>query len=50
MNKTWLRDTPYDVRDAAMDDLLKAYASGFARKEERQEDVQGSADCIMHHI
>lgn len=33
MNKTWLRNTPYDVRDGGMDDMLKAYASGFARKK-----------------
>ena len=34
MNKPWLRDTPYDIRDdAARDDLLKVYASGFARKK-----------------
>lgn len=32
MDKPWLRETPFDVRDAAMDDLLKAYKSGFARK------------------
>lgn len=33
MDKPWLRDTPYDVRDEAMNDLLKAYDSGFARKK-----------------
>ena len=33
MNKTWLCNTPYDIHDAAMDDLLKAYVSGFARKK-----------------
>eukprot|EP01085_Mycamoeba_gemmipara_P003949 Mycagemm_TRINITY_DN10268_c0_g1::TRINITY_DN10268_c0_g1_i2::g.3949::m.3949 type:complete len:630 gc:universal TRINITY_DN10268_c0_g1_i2:1945-56(-) len=33
MKKPWIKETPYDVRNAAMDDLLKAYASGFARKK-----------------
>lgn len=32
-DKAWIKETPYDVRDAAMDDLLKAYKSGFARKK-----------------
>jgi hypothetical protein len=32
MQKTWLRETPYDVRDEAMNDLLKAYKSGCARR------------------
>ncbi|KAK9314229.1 putative transposase DNA-binding domain-containing protein [Lipomyces starkeyi] len=31
LNKPWLEATPYDIRDAAMDDLLKAFASGAAR-------------------
>ncbi|KAK9252006.1 hypothetical protein V1507DRAFT_481941 [Lipomyces tetrasporus] len=31
LNKPWLEETPYDIRDAAMDDLLKAFASGAAR-------------------
>lgn len=34
LGKEWLRETPYDVRDAAMDDLLKAYASAAARYKE----------------
>ena len=34
MNKPWLRDTPYDIcDDTVRNDLLKAYASGFARKK-----------------
>lgn len=32
MNKPWLRGTPYDMRDEAMNDLLKAYKAAFARK------------------
>ncbi|KAK9324846.1 hypothetical protein V1517DRAFT_315849 [Lipomyces orientalis] len=28
---TGLKDTPYDIRDAAMDDLLKAFKAGAAR-------------------
>ncbi|KAK9351256.1 hypothetical protein V1523DRAFT_28847 [Lipomyces doorenjongii] len=31
LKKPWLLETPYDIRDAAMDDLLKAFASGAAR-------------------
>ncbi|KAK9375264.1 putative transposase DNA-binding domain-containing protein [Lipomyces chichibuensis] len=31
LKKPWLEETPYDIRDAAMDDLLKAFASGVAR-------------------
>ncbi|KAK9240213.1 putative transposase DNA-binding domain-containing protein [Lipomyces kononenkoae] len=27
----WLEETPYDIRDAAMDDVLKAYKAGAAR-------------------
>jgi len=33
MNKTWLCNTPYNIHDATMDDLLKVYASGFTRKK-----------------
>ena len=29
---TWVCDTPYDVRDGAMIDLVNAYASNFAKK------------------
>ncbi|KAK9389109.1 hypothetical protein V1515DRAFT_531724 [Lipomyces mesembrius] len=29
--KIWPEDTPYEIRDAAMDDLLKAFAPGAAR-------------------
>ncbi|KAJ8097044.1 hypothetical protein POJ06DRAFT_38767 [Lipomyces tetrasporus] len=31
LKKPWLQETPYDIRDAAMDDLLKAFNSGAAR-------------------
>ncbi|ODQ70061.1 hypothetical protein LIPSTDRAFT_75058, partial [Lipomyces starkeyi NRRL Y-11557] len=31
MGKPWVSETPYDIRDAAMDDLLKAYDSTHAR-------------------
>ncbi|KAK9364828.1 putative transposase DNA-binding domain-containing protein, partial [Lipomyces kononenkoae] len=31
LQKPWLKDTPYDIRDAAMDDLLKAFKAGAAR-------------------
>ncbi|KAK9319446.1 hypothetical protein V1517DRAFT_332509, partial [Lipomyces orientalis] len=31
LKRPWLEDTPYDIRDAAMDDLLKAFHSGLAR-------------------
>jgi putative transposase len=29
----WVVDTPYEVRDGAMDDLLEAYKSNFAKKK-----------------
>ena len=29
----WLRETPQDVRDAGLDDLLTAFKAGFARKK-----------------
>ncbi|KAK9489028.1 hypothetical protein V1508DRAFT_465267 [Lipomyces doorenjongii] len=31
MGKSWVLETPYDIRDAAMEDLLKAYDSAHAR-------------------
>ncbi|KAK9319454.1 putative transposase DNA-binding domain-containing protein [Lipomyces orientalis] len=31
LKKPWLGETPYDIRNEAMDDLLKAFASGEAR-------------------
>ncbi|KAJ8104093.1 putative transposase DNA-binding domain-containing protein [Lipomyces tetrasporus] len=31
LQKPWLVETPYDIRDAAMGDLLKAFESGAAR-------------------
>ncbi|KAK9245499.1 putative transposase DNA-binding domain-containing protein [Lipomyces tetrasporus] len=34
---TGLKDTPYDIRDAAMDDLLKAFKAGAARYEKDQK-------------
>uniref|UniRef100_A0A146M4Q7 Putative transposase R104 n=1 Tax=Lygus hesperus TaxID=30085 RepID=A0A146M4Q7_LYGHE len=30
--KTWVPKTPYDIRDEAMNDVLKAYATNFAMK------------------
>jgi putative transposase len=58
LNKPWLRDTPYDVRDAAMDDLLKAYASGFARRKNdkksfklglRSRKTAFQESIVVHH-
>ena len=31
MSNPWVADTPYDIRDEAMADLLKAYESNFAK-------------------
>lgn len=31
----WVLETPYDIRDEAMNDLLKAYTSTFARGDEK---------------
>jgi putative transposase len=58
LNKPWLHDTPYDVRDAAMDDLLKAYASGFARRKNdkksfklglRSRKTAFQESIVVHH-
>jgi len=58
MDKPWLRETPYDVRDAAMDDLLKAYAAGFARKKNdnkafrisfRSRKLAFQESIVIHH-
>ncbi|KAK9345233.1 putative transposase DNA-binding domain-containing protein [Lipomyces starkeyi] len=37
LKKPWLAETPYDIRNAAMDDLLKAFASGVARYKNDQK-------------
>jgi hypothetical protein len=31
---TWVTEVPYEVRDAAMVELLEAYRSNFAKKKE----------------
>jgi putative transposase len=58
MNKPWLRDTPYDIRDEGMTDLLKAYASGFARKKNdkkafkmsfRSRKLSFQESIVIHH-
>jgi hypothetical protein len=33
----WIKDTPCDVRDEGMRDLLKAYQAGFARKKKTEK-------------
>ncbi|KAK9488756.1 hypothetical protein V1527DRAFT_456102 [Lipomyces starkeyi] len=42
LQKPWLEETPYDIRDAAMDDLLKAFAAGAARykNDKKPFDIQ----------
>jgi putative transposase len=57
-DKAWVLDTPYDVRDEAIRDLVKAYASNFAKKE-KQTDLkfqlrfkskkQGLPDSLLLH-
>ncbi|KAK9337071.1 putative transposase DNA-binding domain-containing protein [Lipomyces starkeyi] len=37
LKMTRLKDTPYDIRDAAMDDLLKAFKAGAARYKNDQK-------------
>lgn len=37
---SWVLETPYEVRDAAMVDLINAYASNFAKKAKRTGDHQ----------
>jgi putative transposase len=36
MENQWVLDTPYEVRDAAMVDLLNAYSSNFAKKSKNK--------------
>ncbi|KAJ8100480.1 hypothetical protein POJ06DRAFT_252836, partial [Lipomyces tetrasporus] len=47
MGKQWVLETPYDIRKAAMRDLLKAYDSAHARytndNKSRQESI------VIHH-
>jgi hypothetical protein len=31
MQKPWIKETPYDIRDGALADLFKAYDSALAR-------------------
>ncbi|KAK9482208.1 hypothetical protein V1527DRAFT_477139 [Lipomyces starkeyi] len=42
LQKPWLEETPYDIRDAAMDDLLKAFAAGASRykNDKKPFDIQ----------
>ena len=44
-------DTPYDVRDEAMKDLVKAYDSNFEKQKSRQargENTEGSHFEVKH--
>ncbi|KAJ8100094.1 putative transposase DNA-binding domain-containing protein [Lipomyces tetrasporus] len=54
LNKPWLEETPYDIRDAAMDDLLKAFASGAARykndKKAFQISYRSRQKCFQESI
>ncbi|ODQ75231.1 hypothetical protein LIPSTDRAFT_241400 [Lipomyces starkeyi NRRL Y-11557] len=45
MGKLWDLETPYDIRDAAMDDFLKAYDSAHARYKKDNKVFK-----IKHHL
>jgi hypothetical protein len=32
-DKSWVTKTPYDIRDAALNDVVKAYTSNLAKKD-----------------
>lgn len=36
-NNRWVRDTPYEIRDSAMNDVLLAYKTNFAAKKQKFE-------------
>ena len=36
----WAKETPYDIRDEAMNDLLKAYKTNFAKGEEHKFEIR----------
>jgi hypothetical protein len=39
-NNKWAKETPYDIRDEAMNDLLKAYKTNFAKGEEHKFEIR----------
>lgn len=52
----WVLETPYDIRDEAMNDLLKGYASNFAAKRKNfkmkfrsKKDPQSSIAILSKH-
>ncbi|KAK9365347.1 recf/recn/smc domain-containing protein [Lipomyces kononenkoae] len=54
LQKPWLRDRPYDIRDAAMDDVLKAFKAGAARykKDKKVFEIQyrSRRNCFQESI
>jgi hypothetical protein len=38
-DKPWVTKTPYDIRDAALDDVVKAYTSNLAKKDNKNFDI-----------
>ncbi|KAK9356937.1 putative transposase DNA-binding domain-containing protein [Lipomyces doorenjongii] len=54
LQKPWLEETPYDIRDAAMDDLLKEFASGVARYKEDKKVFEiryrSLKNCVQESI
>ena len=55
-NLRWVLDTPYDIRDEAMNDLLKGYSSNFASNHKKfnmkfrsKKDPQQSIAILSKH-
>lgn len=52
-NNEWVLETPYDVRDEAMIDLIKAYKTSFAAKREkfkiRYRSKKAESESIVIH-
>src|SRR5205814_3181486 len=53
----WVLETPYDIRDEAMNDLLKGYSSNFAANRKKfnmkfrsKKDSQQSITVLSKHL
>jgi hypothetical protein len=50
-DKPWVTKIPYDIRDAALNDVVKAYTSNLAKKDNKNFDIvfkkkKASSDSI----
>ena len=52
-NNEWVKETPYDIRDEAMNDVLKAYKTNFALERDKFtigfKSKKASSDSIVIH-